>query len=41
MVCVEAASSGQAWRGQVQVYTDNSVINVDVHLSGNNWSDLK
>ena len=34
MVCVEAKQGGQSWRGQVQIYTDNSVHNVDVNLTG-------
>ena len=34
MVCVEAAKGGQSWRGQVQVYTDNSVLSVNVILAG-------
>ena len=34
MVCVEAVKGGQSWRGQVQVYTDNSVLSVNVILSG-------
>ena len=34
MVCVEAVKGGQSWRGQVQVYTDNSVLSVNVILAG-------
>lgn len=34
IVCVEALKGGQSWRGQVQVYTDNSVLGVNVILSG-------
>ena len=34
MVCVEAVKGGQSWRGQVQVYTDNSVLCVNVILGG-------
>ena len=34
MVCVEAVKGSQSWRGQVQVYTDNSVLSLSVILSG-------
>ena len=34
MVCVEAAKGSQSWRGQVQVYTDNSGSSVNVILAG-------
>jgi len=34
VVCVEAVEGGPSWKGQIQVYTDNSVLNVDVNISG-------
>ena len=34
VVCLEAVKDGGSWRGQVQVYTDNSVLNVEVSVSG-------
>ena len=34
VVCLEAVKGGGSWRGQVQVYTDNSVLNVEVSVSG-------
>ena len=33
-MCVEAVKGSQSWRGQVQVYTDNSVLSLCVILSG-------
>ena len=34
VVCLEAVKDGGSWRGQVQVYTDNSVLNVEVSVTG-------
>ena len=34
VLCVQAVAGGVGWRGQIQVYTDNNLINIEVVISG-------
>ena len=34
VLCVRAVRGAAGWRGQVQVYTDNNLINIEVVISG-------
>ena len=37
VLCVTAAAGSSGWRGQIQVYTDNNLINIEVVISGRNF----